>query len=972
MGKTYKCDQCDNKFDRKSNYEKHFSSTECVKKEKEKEIKKNKNKNKKEDVDNLNDLSYLRLPDDNIIFELKNDDNKNKSESKYNILKMIKKGHDILYNSENIVDEDALNDIMNFIFIKCIQPIISDVPEDGKIDLLNKKHYKHLLEEDDNLDRILGYFKDLTLLADSELDVIRNMDENIDAIREMGNILINHPLTRQIYTENNFIKAKKSPTIQTLLSQVICKIDIKELEQNEDVIGEIYEYMINGYSKKGSKLGQFFTPRKLMKLISQYKEHRIHEILSEIKGDIRLYDSCLGTGGWMVSGYNMLKNKYPNRLLLSGGEVKPSTFQYGLMNLILTIKKFPHEVQCESSLTHINKTKHHLIWTNPPFQTDKKFVEVEKNFKHDKYTKENKIKVDDVYLLKNNSPPIQFLELDLYKLEEKGLCMIVLPYGELFFGGSYKENRKYFMEETNITDIILFEGGIFTHTGIKTCVIIFEKDKSGTKSINFIKANKECTSLTRITTVLIDDILKEPTYSWYLRDYLKDPYIESLCVNMTGFEWVEFGDVFQLEKGKVQSSKVEQVEDGKYRIISISEKDKFTNDINNEYLISGDNVFIATTSSGTSSGPYETKIKYYSGECSYTNLLCALTIKNKYKNKIKCKYVYYYLKSIQTHIEKYYEKGACNKSLDQKNFNRMKIPIPTLQDQEKIIINVMELEELIDLNNKAKNSCDRMLTMYMEAMIKGATNKGINKIIRLGKLITYLPNGKRKSSEGSNSGLYPLYYCSINNVLYMDDYDFEDEAITMNVTNGSGKCNIFHPKGKYSVAETTLHFKSKNENIITTNILYNYLWLIKSSIANLYKGTQQMSIRQEDLNNKIMVPVPPIEYQHQMEETINKINELQQSYINTINEINKNIDTAFMNSLDSYGNPNSFNLDKLVLDQTELVEPDLIQLDEQKVEEPIKLKKVKKQKELEEPVKEPHKSKPKKVKKEKKEQNNYA
>jgi type I restriction enzyme M protein len=402
------------------------------------------------------------LPANEIIFDLKENDNKKKTESKSNILKMIDKAHNILYNSENIEGEDALNDIMNLIFIKSIQPIISDKNEDGKIDLLNKEYYKKMYD-DDQLDEIFSYFEDLTNLSKSELSVIRNLNEDIDAIRQMGDILKTHPITKMIYSENNFLKAKKAPTIQTLLNDVINKINIKELELNEDVIGEIYEHIINGYVKKGSKLGQFFTPRKLMKLLLNYKKDNIGNIISKInkKDKIKLYDSCMGTGGWVVIGYNMLKEKYNDRLLLSGGEVKPSTFQYGLMNLILTLKQFPHDVRCESSLTHINKTKHHFVFTNPPFQTDKKFDQVKENFKTDKYTKDNMIKLDDVYLLKDNSPPIQFLELDIYKLEDNGMCIIVLPYGELFFGASYADNRKHFMKETNITDI-RYNAGSYT------------------------------------------------------------------------------------------------------------------------------------------------------------------------------------------------------------------------------------------------------------------------------------------------------------------------------------------------------------------------------------------------------------------------------------------------------------------------------------------------------------------------------
>ena len=792
------------------------------------------------------DYSYLRLPSNEILIELEKEDNKIKNESKKNILKMIDKGHNYLYNSENIEGEDALNDIMNFLFIKFIQPIISDKEEEGKIDLLNKKYYKDLYD-DDQLIEILNYFTNLKLLAIQPLDEIRKMTESTDIIRQMGEILKTHPITGQIFTENNFIKAKKAPTIQGLLNEVIIPLNINDIEQNEDVIGEIYEHIINGYVKKGSKLGQFFTPRKLMKLIFNYKKNRINEIIKKLdkKDKIKFYDSCMGTGGWLVTGYNLFKEQYGNRLLLSGGEVKSTTFQYGLMNLILTLKQFPHDVLCESSLTHINPNKHHFILTNPPFQTDKKFDQIKDNFKSDDFTKKNKIKLDDIYELKDNSPPIQFLELDLFKLEENGMCLIILPYGELFFGSSNKDTRKYFMKETNITDIILFEGGTFTHTGIKTCALIFEKDKKGTKAINFIQANKECNTLTKITTVSIEDIEKESNCSWYLRDYLKDEYIENLSSKMTNFDWIEFGDIFTLQKGKLQSSKVEEVAEG-YPFINTSKIQNFKKI--NTYNLDDENIFITTfMPKGKTEDDSYIVLQYYNGKCSCSDLLSVINIDSNYKNKINKKYVYYFLNSIKKHIEITYQKGSCNKSLDQKNFNRMKIPIPTLEEQGKIIQNIMELEETKKDLLKGIEGNNKLRRMYMEAMIKGATNRGINKVMRLGEVVEHLPNGKRKSSEGLENGNYPLYYCSINNILYMDEYDFDDEAITMNITNGSGKCNLFHAKGKYSVAETTLHFKSKDEKIIKTNVLYNYLLLIKESICKIYKGTQQMSINKDDL-----------------------------------------------------------------------------------------------------------------------------
>ena len=855
---------------------------------------------------NETDYSYLRLPDNQILIELEKKDNKVKSEEKKNILKMIDKAHNYLYNSENIEGEDALNDIMNFLFIKSIQPIISDKEEDGKIDLLNKKYYKNLYD-DKELTEILSYFQNLSNLSKKELNVIRNLNEDTDAIRQMGDILKNHPITKQIFTENNFIKARKAPTIQGLLNDVIIPLNITEIEQNEDVIGEIYEHIINGYVKKGSKLGQFFTPRKLMKLIFNYKEDRVNEIIKKLdkKEKIKFYDSCMGTGGWLVTGYNLFKDKYGDRILLSGGEVKSTTFQYGLMNLILTLKKFPDDVTCESSLTHINNNKHHFVLTNPPFQTDKKFEQIKENFKSDKFTTEtNKIKLNDVYNLKDNSPPIQFLELDIFKLEENGLCLIILPYGELFFGSSNKESRKYFMKETNITDIILFEGGTFTHTGIKTCALIFEKDKKGTKAINFIQANKECNTLTKITTVSINDIEKEPNASWYLRDYLKDEYIESLNSKMTNFEWIEFGDIFTLEKGKLSSEKIKEDDNNSIDVISLADINKKTLKINDINTVLGENIFISNMPAGN----WKSRIKYFDKECYWTNLMSRLVFNQKYK--LNYKYVYYYLCSIKYYIDATYIKGTCNPSIDQKNFNRLKIPIPSLEEQSKIIQNITTLENSTKNLKIAIEENQMNRKMYMEAMIKGATNKGINIIKSIGN-ISDIQYGEiiTKENDGDENGEYPVYGGG-EETYYTNKYNRDGTTCKISKSGMSEKNCVLLLNKKYYLNVSGFTIKSNN-NIISNIYLWNYLMLIKSSIFNTGTGVAQRNIMMDKFKN-LKIPIPPLDYQNKMEETLSILDKLDEELNTMMQKINDNIKTAFLNSLDDYGNPNGFNIDKLM------------------------------------------------------------
>ena len=76
----------------------------------------------------------------------------------------------------------------------------------------------------------------------------------------------------------------------------------------------------------------------------------------------------------------------------------------------------------------------------------------------------------------------------------------------------------------------------------------------------------------------------------------------------------------------------------------------------------------------------------------------------------------------------------------------------------------------------------------------------------------------------------------------------------------------------------------------------------------------QLGIVKDDILNRIKIPVPPLEYQIEMEITLNKLDELNDYFYRMIIETDEHIKTAFMNSMDDYGNPNGFNLDKVLDD----------------------------------------------------------
>jgi len=132
----------------------------------------------------------------------------------------------------------------------------------------------------------------------------------------------------------------------------------------------------------------------------------------------------------------------------------------------------------------------------------------------------------------------------------------------------------------------------------------------------------------------------------------------------------------------------------------------------------------------------------------------------------------------------------------------------------------------------------------------------------LGEICTTIKGEKKKSKNGKEKGLYPLYYCSILGNLYLDTFDYTGEGIIVNKTNGSGRAMVYYGCNKYNVGETTIHFKSKNNDVMTKYIYYYLLNNIKS-IEKYFKGSNQKSIIEADLF-KIKIIIPSLEKQNEI------------------------------------------------------------------------------------------------------------
>jgi len=245
----------------------------------------------------------------------------------------------------------------------------------------------------------------------------------------------------------------------------------------------------------------------------------------------------------------------------------------------------------------------------------------------------------------------------------------------------------------------------------------------------------------------------------------------------------------------------------------------------------------------------------------------------------------------------------------------MKIPIPPLEEQNKIIQNIIEIEDTSKDILKGLEGNKKMRRMYIESMIKGASNKEINIIKSIGD-ISDIQYGERitKENDGDENGEYPVYGGGEES-FYTNKYNRMGTTCKISRFGMSEKNCVLLLNKKYYLNDSGFTIKSNN-NIINDIYLWNYLMLIKSSIFNTGMDLAQRNIMMEKFKN-LKIPIPPIEYQKQIESTLIMMDNIDNNLNDMMKKITDNIRSAFLNSLDDYGNPNSFNIDKITQSDSE-------------------------------------------------------
>jgi len=280
-----------------------------------------------------------------------------------------------------------------------------------------------------------------------------------------------------------------------VISRVLLKlndIDFKLDDNESDILGDAYEYLISQFaSDAGKKAGEFYTPQEVSKVLAK--------IVTLGKKRIKnVYDPTCGSGSLLlrVSKECEVADFY-------GQELNQTTYNLARMNMILhNVKYEDFDIQQGDSLEnprHLDKTFEAIV-ANPPFSakwsSDKTFLD------------------DERFSAAGKLPPkskadYAFVEHMIYHLDENGTMGIVLPHGVLFRGAAEGKIRQYLVGEKNYLDAVIgLPANLFYGTSIPTCILIFKKCREDDDDILFIDASKDFEKVKNQNKLREDDINK--------------------------------------------------------------------------------------------------------------------------------------------------------------------------------------------------------------------------------------------------------------------------------------------------------------------------------------------------------------------------------------------------------------------------------------------------------------------------------
>jgi type I restriction-modification system DNA methylase subunit len=313
------------------------------------------------------------------------------------------------------------------------------------------------------------------------VDYVRNIFSELAEVKDHDGRDLS--LFRRLF-KNHIWRIRYSPTIKELIK----RLKDLELEQNFDVMGRAYEFVVQKLGEQ-KQYGQYFTPRHIIHFMVELADPEIGE---------KIYDPAAGTGGFILRAFEVVKSKIDN-LVKAGMRVNESTAAYNgvqfdeaemlyrklkeeslyavekapdvyklaLMNMILHNDGKSNLFEADSldnraQLEH--KEKYDVVLTNPPYGP----------------LAQSRVGTFEFHAKRYEALFIQHIMAALRPSEpaKKHSRAVVIILDKILFDNSsvFKNIRMKLLREFDLKAAFSMPAGIFQpYSGVKTTVLYFEK-----------------------------------------------------------------------------------------------------------------------------------------------------------------------------------------------------------------------------------------------------------------------------------------------------------------------------------------------------------------------------------------------------------------------------------------------------------------------------------------------------------------
>ena len=264
--------------------------------------------------------------------------------------------------------------------------------------------------------------------------------------------------------------------------------------QDYDVLGFIYEYLIENFAANaGKKAGEFYTPHEVALLMAEIVAEHLKD-----RERISIYDPTSGSGSLLINiGRAVAKyKKDKSQVMYYAQELKKNTYNLTRMNLVMRgIDADNILVRCGDTLeedwpffkeneegkiiegTYSKQTVDAVV-SNPPYSQAWNPNGKKEDPRFKEYGLAPRGKADYAFLLH-----------DLCHINSNGIVTIVLPHGVLFRPGEDYNIRKNLIDNNNIDTIIGLPADIFFGTGIATLIMVLKRNRP-TTDVLFVDASR--------------------------------------------------------------------------------------------------------------------------------------------------------------------------------------------------------------------------------------------------------------------------------------------------------------------------------------------------------------------------------------------------------------------------------------------------------------------------------------------------